>query len=262
MQQWMGREIACRQAVLNPDKPWPLPRVIADATVVIDPLNAAEFPSANTNHVEHLGTSGLASKAILDGIIDLYRSSGVSRFFVYVSPSQQAAELEGWLMEAGMEKTVELSVSWRPVSQTGKQPTPFEVRLCKECDAELLRHVLSADGDLFGSTAGTVDMLDQSHFYTLLASKDDAPAATGSLYIQRELAYLGNGKTLGPFRRQGAQSALIAARVDLAVELGCKEVVGETYRFLGSSYNNLVRAGFQELYSRAIYRWETGSTSS
>jgi hypothetical protein len=239
-----------------------MPRLIADATVVIDPHNAKAYPSTNTNHVEHLGTSGLADRRILDEIIDLYRSSGVSRFFVYVSPSPQAAELEGWLQSAGMEKTVELSVFWRTTEGLEQPATPFDLRVCREADGDKLRQVVNAEGDPFFSNAGTVDMLGTPGFHAFLACLEDRPAAMGSLYIQKDLGYLGNGKTLEPYRRQGAQSAIIAARVALAAERGCTDVVGETYWFLESSYRNLCRAGFTELYTRPIYRWEAEPSSA
>jgi GNAT superfamily N-acetyltransferase len=77
--------------------------------------------------------------------------------------------------------------------------------------------------------------------------------------VQMDFGYLGNGKTVERFRRQGAQSALIGARLELANTLGCSDAVSETYRFLESSYRNLQRAGFVELYARSIYRWESGS---
>ena len=88
LQQWMGRGIT----EISPDVASSgyalafMPRVIADATVVIDPLNTKAYPSTNCNHVEHFGTSGLAAKRILAEIIELYRCASVSRFFVYVSP--------------------------------------------------------------------------------------------------------------------------------------------------------------------------------
>jgi hypothetical protein len=155
-----------------------------------------------------------------------------------------------------MEKTVELSVLWRSVDSLNPFDSGFDLRLCNESDADLLRQVVAVDGDPFGYTAGTLDMLGEPRFFTVLATKCGQPAATGSLYIQNELGYLGNGKTLEVFRRQGAQNALIATRVSMAAALGCLDVVSETYRFLESSYRNLIRAGFVELYARSIYRWE------
>jgi len=257
LQQWMGREIASRQALLYPQTAWPMPRLIADATVVIDPRNDKEYPSINPNHVEHLGTSGLASRRILAEIIDLYRSSGVHRFFVYLSPGRQASEIELWLNRAGLTKMVELAVLWRAAEEIGTPQSDFEIRLCQPMHTDLLGAVVSDEGDPFGYASGTVDMLGAANFHTLLAMLDEEPAATGSLYVHQNLGYLGNGKTLEPYRRRGAQTALIGARVEMAAGLGCTDVVSETYPFLPSSYHNLLRAGFVDLYSRSIYRWDS-----
>ena len=99
-------------------------------------------------------------------------------------------------------------------------------------------------------------MLGEPQFYTLLATKCGQPAATGSLYLQKDLGYLGNGKTMESFRRQSSPVWSLS-RPRLQYGGGTRisaDVVGETYKFLESSYRNLIRLGFVELYSRAIYR--------
>lgn len=262
LQQWLGREIASRQMLLHPDRPWPMPRLIADATVVIDPGNDKIYPSVNPNHVEHFGTSGLANKRIFSEIVEMYRSAGVPRFFVYLSPSEQAEEIANWLDEAGMVRLVELSVLWQPTQAIGVPNCDMEIVDCVPEQADLLRSIVSEGGDEFGYAPATLDMLGTPHFYTLLALDRGCPAGTGSLYHHQRLGYLGNGKTIEPFRRRGAQSALIAARVNRACMLGCTDVVSETYRFLETSLKNLRRAGFIELYQRKIYQWEEGNTAT
>lgn len=258
LQQWMGSEIAARQAALYPETPWAAPRSIADATVVVDPQNDKLYPSVNPNHVEHLGTSGLASRQILAEIVDLYRSAGADRFFVYLSPSGQTEEIEAWLVESGFGKMVELSVLWRQAQVVQRPVSGFEIRICLEMHANELRQVVAEENDDFGYSPATLDMLGTADFYTLLATEGFEPAATGSLYVHEQIGYLGNGKTLEPFRNRGAQSALIAARISLASVVGCTDAVSETYRFLETSYRNLIKAGFVDLYSRAIYKWEDG----
>jgi len=256
LQQWMGRAIAARQASLHPDRPWPAPRAIADGTIVIDPANDKQYPSVNPNHVEHLGTSGLAGRQILAEIIDLYRTAGASRFFFYLSPSGQAADLEAWLGEYGFAKMTELCMLGRPAQSIGRPECDFDICVSRPTQADLLRQVVSDDGDEFGYATATLDMLGHPGFHTMIATLNKIPAACGSLYVHQNLAYLGNGTTLPEYRKRGAQSALIAARLGLASALGCTDAVSETYSFLPSSYANLERAGFVELYSRAIFRWE------
>ena len=54
-------------------------------------------------------------------------------------------------------------------------------------------------------------------------------------------------------RGKGGQSALIVARVNLAVELGCEWVTGPTLYALESSLNNVQRKGFEIVYDREVH---------
>ncbi|MDX6476907.1 MAG: hypothetical protein QOH95_2418 [Gaiellaceae bacterium] len=84
------------------------------------------------------------------------------------------------------------------------------------------------------------------------------PAATGVLYVDGTTAWIGVGFTRPEFRRRGAQSALLAARVEAARALGATAMTTETGELLpdqpASSYNNILRAGFREAYLRPNWR--------
>ena len=60
------------------------------------------------------------------------------------------------------------------------------------------------------------------------------------------------------FRGRGAQSALLAARIEDARQQGCRDVTTETGELEddrpSNSYRNIVRAGFREAGARANYR--------
>jgi GNAT superfamily N-acetyltransferase len=88
-----------------------------------------------------------------------------------------------------------------------------------------------------------------------MAWSGDAPVAAGALFVDGEAGWLGFAATLPEFRRQGAQSALLARRIDAAREAGCTILATETgERITGrtnDSYNNILKAGFEEAYVRA-----------
>ena len=63
---------------------------------------------------------------------------------------------------------------------------------------------------------------------------------------------MGMALTVGPFRRRGAQSALIAQRIKKAVEVGCKIVVSETLSIAKRSLSNLQKAGFEVAYEKEV----------
>jgi GNAT superfamily N-acetyltransferase len=87
---------------------------------------------------------------------------------------------------------------------------------------------------------------------------DGEPAGMGFLFIDGEAAWCGIGMTRQAFRRRGAQSAVLAARVAAAREAGATVITTETGERVAdrpsSSYNNILRAGFREAYLRPNWR--------
>src|SRR5215469_585523 len=96
-----------------------------------------------------------------------------------------------------------------------------------------------------------------SHY---LAMDGRRAVATALLYVRGDCGWLGWGGTLTPYRRRGAQSALIAARIKRSAELGAKWVVSETLEPQrgrpSGSFRNLLKQGFQQAYLRPIWVWE------
>ena len=76
--------------------------------------------------------------------------------------------------------------------------------------------------------------------------------------LPANVGWLGFGATLPEFRGRGAQSALLAARIEDARRQGCREVTTETGELdddrPSNSYRNIVRAGFREAGARANFR--------
>jgi len=88
------------------------------------------------------------------------------------------------------------------------------------------------------------------HCFLALAAGE--PAGAGALYVDGTSAWLGIGATRPSFRRRGAQSALLAARIDRARSLGATLLTTETGADdPGPSYRNIERAGFRPAYVRA-----------
>jgi GNAT superfamily N-acetyltransferase len=91
-----------------------------------------------------------------------------------------------------------------------------------------------------------------------VAYDGDRPAGAGALYVDGSVGWLGFGATLPDYRGRGAQSAILAARIEDARRQGCATVVTETGELAddrpSSSYRNILRAGFREAGVRANYR--------
>jgi GNAT superfamily N-acetyltransferase len=94
-------------------------------------------------------------------------------------------------------------------------------------------------------------------WHCFVAYAGDEPAGAGALFVSADAGWAGFGSTRADFHRRGAQSAILAARVGRANELGCSLVVTETGELVddrpSSSYRNILRAGFEPLYVRPNY---------
>jgi GNAT superfamily N-acetyltransferase len=97
----------------------------------------------------------------------------------------------------------------------------------------------------------------RERWYCFVAFDGEAPAAAGALYAAGEVGWLGIAATLPEHRRKGGQGAILAARIEAAAAAGCEVVVTETGEALrdkpSSSYRNIIRAGFSEVYVRPNY---------
>jgi GNAT superfamily N-acetyltransferase len=86
----------------------------------------------------------------------------------------------------------------------------------------------------------------------------DNPAGAGALFVHEGVGWLGFGATLPDYRGRGAQSAILAARIEDARKQGCRTVVTETGEIEqgrpSNSYRNILRAGFREAGVRPNYR--------
>lgn len=94
--------------------------------------------------------------------------------------------------------------------------------------------------------------------HSFLAEMDGKAIAAGSLIIHGGVALLAGASTVPEGRRQGGQSALLAARLRFAVENGCD--VAMMCALPGSaSQRNAERQGFRIAYTRIKWRRRPGS---
>jgi GNAT superfamily N-acetyltransferase len=85
----------------------------------------------------------------------------------------------------------------------------------------------------------------------LVAMLDGRPVGTGSLTAIGTIAWLGGASTLPEARGRGAQHALLIDRLHRAHRMGCT-LAAVTAVPDGVSARNLLRVGFQLLYTQAV----------
>ncbi|MBS1724349.1 MAG: GNAT family N-acetyltransferase [Armatimonadetes bacterium] len=223
---------------------------------IVEPLSDGWFPSQNLNRVIDLHCAEGDFESLPERMIEVYE--GTPRHFVYLDPSASSADLFRILSEAGYRVCNEMSVLARVLSEVNREPGPFTLREATPDLVEDLESVLSYHGtqeQMWRSP--TVGLVGQPGSVVLLAYDGAIPVAVGTVTAHEGIAYLSSATTVPEWRERGAQRQLIDARVAWAADQGCDHAFSETYRFLKSSYSNLVACGFREIYQRWICRYES-----
>jgi GNAT superfamily N-acetyltransferase len=220
-------------------------------------IRVADLPRSRIfNHVFGLGRSTPASDDQLDRIAEFY---GEDTYFVALARDAEPGDLASRLEARGFVR----DYAWTKFRRGVEPPTPVESELRVQPigpqHARDFGRIVAAGFELPAFTARWLSALFARPRWTcFLAFAGNEPAATGTLFVSRGVGWLSFAATLPEFRRAGAQSALLAARIRAAAELGCSLVVGETGALEegrpSNSYRNIVRAGFEPVYDRPNYR--------
>jgi len=223
--------------------------------------------SPQRNRARGLGVQEPASERMLDQIFEIYQAFKVKRFSFQRSPCPQYDEIGGWLEKRG----------FRPhhaYTELVRETTPALAVPIAARDGVRVARIGNNDAEAFARVFGGVSSVPPGQlewirasvgapgFNHYLAYVADRPAAAGMVYVNGDAAWMGWAGTLTPFRRRGAQTALIAARVERAAELGAKWIVCATLEPKrgrpSGSYRNLLKSGFREAYLRPVWVWEKG----
>lgn len=217
--------------------------------------------SAMFNRALGLGLREPASEEGLDAIERFFAELGLS-YGIPVTPDARPDELPRWLEARGYHR----GYAWTKFRR-GREPVASV-----ETDLRVER-IDAGRGDVFADVFsrayGTPELLREwlaslpggEGWQCFVAYADETPAATGALFLTaaggEAIGWLGAAGTLPEFRRRGAQSALLAARVRAGLEAGCSGLVTETGEPRdgrpSNSYRDIVRAGFAPLYARENY---------
>ncbi len=189
---------------------------------------------------------GLRDEALLGEVAAFY---GETRFVV-----ADAHGLGGRLEARGFTRDYGWAKFVRDLEPVAARTELRAERIGPEHAAEFGRVVAVAYGlpDVVAAWAGAI--VGRPGWSCFVAFDGDEPAAAGALYLHERVGWLGFGATRQEFRGRGGQSALLAARVRRAAELGGEAVVTETGELEegrpSNSYRNILRSGFHEVYVR------------
>jgi GNAT superfamily N-acetyltransferase len=214
------------------------------------------LPVGMFNRVIGLGTIRAAVNGDVAAIQAFYEAVGVAQAVVQLPPGTEVAPLTDWLAAAGFAPSRRWVKLWHDLEDIPDPATSLRIeRIGPDRAAEFTAVCIAAFeipdvlAPLLGPIVGAPGW---SHY---IGYDDDQPVAAGALYVEDGLGWLGWGSTLESHRGRGGQSAIFAARMRDARELGCRMVVTETGEEdeqdpVNHSYRNMVRLGFRLAYAR------------
>jgi GNAT superfamily N-acetyltransferase len=191
------------------------------------------------------------------------------------------AALEAFFQQRGAEVHHEISPLAAPallphLNGRGYQPIEFTSVMFRPATSALpaapaatglqVRRIESGEADLWATTAAegwrseSADLVDfilemgqisarAENAFCFLAELDGKPVAVGGLNVGEGVALLAGASTIPAARRQGAQRALLEARLRFAAEQGC-DLVMIGAQPGSASQRNAERQGFRVAYTR------------
>ena len=153
-------------------------------------------------------------------------------FLWWTTPSTTSPRLEQVLGHLGMQRAdspgMHLALDGAPDGPSAPPPG-VDVHAVDRAREPVLDEVLVASfgmsPEVTSQLARMLGGLDTTRLHDVLALVDGEPAGLGSLWVTGRTAGLYNIATLGPARGRGIGTAVTAALVATARELGCTEAV-------------------------------------
>jgi len=222
--------------------------MVADVAVSL----AEREPSILINRAQGLGSRQPVTRATIEAVVECYRRHGIERFFLHVRPETLPTDGENWLAQAGLTKARGWMQFLRLAEPAPSARTDLAIERIDGRHADDFARIVCNGFDLGNlSLPYVAAMLDDNRWRCFMSFAAGEPVGVGAVFIDGGLAYLGFGATDPRFRRRGSQGAIMCARIQAALDAGCKHLFTETGEAVEgeqqTSYRNIVRFGFQPM---------------
>ncbi len=195
----------------------------------------------------------------LDTIVGMYEEAQSRRYAIQVCPMAQSEQFVSALKDHDFVLFNHWTKMSRPVHRA--IPEPEHPLLVERIGPERAEEFAAISVQAFGWplptkrwVAATVGRPGWHHY---MAFEDGSAVGTGALHVHDGIGWMGFAATDPQHRKRGAQSSLIAKRLQDALDLGCKMLVVETAQDSlekpNPSFHNLIRFGFEVAYERPNY---------
>lgn len=216
---------------------------------------AAADPSILLNRTIGLGLTEPATADGIERVCAAYREHGIDRFYLGVHPDARPDRIEQLLDDAGLEP----DRGWMKFER-GPDPAPtaesnLAVREIGEEHADEFGRIAAAGFGLTPEAAGLIrGLIDRAGYHLYMTFDGDTPAGTGLVYIDGTYAWFDWAATDPEFRQRGSQRALLARRIQHAMDAGCTRLMTATGEAVPGdpqhSYHNIEWAGFEPKFVR------------
>lgn len=215
-------------------------------------------PSILLNRAVGLGSDAPAIPDLIGAVTGRYASLGIDDYFFHVYDEDLDENGRKMLASLGLHRRRGWMkfVNKEPAGR--KVDTTLTVEKADPYQAEDFGAIVCRSFGLKDISIPLIAALRNDDRWHLFLSHDGGtPAGSGGLFVDGEFGWLDWAATDSAYRCRGSQSAIMAARLDLAASLGCKYVFTETGEAVQGdpqhSYGNIRKAGFRELALRANY---------
>jgi GNAT superfamily N-acetyltransferase len=225
-------------------------------------LAMAEDPVEYWNKALGLGVSEPVTARLLDEVFGFYRAHGVQRAAIQIAPSLLPPDWRSLRQAHGLSAGPALVKLGADVDGLDPQAaTDLRVEPVWPGDAAQWAEVIvrgngAPDARIAGMIAAGAT---QPGFQPFAAWAGEELVAGANLLVRGLVGSLNSAATVPEHRGRGAQSALIAARIEAARRAGCRWVTAEAALPAAGAVNpsltNLERAGLRGLYIRRDWIW-------
>lgn len=210
----------------------------------------------SVNRVLGLGCPDRAAEAQVDEILELYRVAGVEKCLIQLSPLAVPEAIRQWL-EARSGYTIVPTVKLvrRLSADENISRVDLAIRAVEPSEARRFEEIVGPRlGVPAGLEPGISSMIGRPGWRYYFVLEGGVPVAGGASFVRGEHVWLGLAATCEAHRRRGAQTSLLARRLDDAARAGCRWASADTsvpsVEKPNQSLVNMLRMGFEVLYER------------
>jgi GNAT superfamily N-acetyltransferase len=224
----------------------------------VNGLISAKLDTLEFNRVVGLGIKEPFDERIIDIILNKIEVNKAKRFYIQIHPEVYSTQLRRMLELNSFSHYNNWVRLVRDSSQVQNVKTLSHVKKISTAESKLFAEtVVKAFKWSFDLVEWLALPVGRKNWHHYLAWEKDIPVAAAAFFHSGVYAWFGFAATDADHRGKGAQSALLAKRIDDCRELGVKTIILETSEQTSEekspSYRNVLKAGFKEAYKRPNY---------